>query len=641
MTLLPQLLSFQAYSRCLRLFFIIAFLLIIFISNTTSQVNTTLKFDYFSPKDGLSGTSVLCILQDQQGFLWFGTTGGLNRFDGLSFKEYKNIPGDSTSLSNNYIQAIVEDRNGLIWVGTGTGLSCFDPTTEKFKVYKADVNNPFSLEGDNVYSLFEGHNGDMWVGTLGGGGLHRLDRRTGKFYSFQHDPNDPTSISHDEILSIFQDRWGSLWVGTYGGGLNQMDLEKETFIRYQHDPQNPYSLPDNNIVDILEDDKGKLFLGSLNGGTIRFDQNQNRFYTNRSYWAWSLHKDQRNRLWVAAGGPGIFLFDKNLESPTRIFRSDLADPFSIRTNATRVIHQDREGNYWFGNWDAGVNRLSRTAELFEYLPQAAENKIGLQGLFIASIHEDTEDDVLWISDGLGLNRWDRGEQTIKHFRSGQNSSNQFRAIVQSENNILWLGGTFGLRSFDSKKEKFKAHPFVINGEQNRETLIIHDLLISKNGLLWIASERNGLIKMNLETGEFQKYGSMPNSKNIITLYEDHNNHIWFGSNSISSLDPEQETFTHYINDPNNPNSISPGLVYSIYEDRHGNIWVGPSGGGLNKLDRQTSSFTHYRKEDGLPGEMVFGILEDKKGNLWMNTNRGLCKFNPETEQFYQFDVLMG
>jgi hypothetical protein len=161
-----------------------------------------IRFEYLTVEDGLPDNSVASILQDRQGFLWFGTKNGLSRYDGAEFTTYAYDPADPDSLSYNFVWCLLEDRVGNIWVGTlGGGLNKFDPVTETFVRY-------------------------------------------------QHDEADPNSLSHNFVWSIYEDDGGALWIATDGGGLNRFNPASETFVRYQHDEAASNSLG-NDLVRVV------------------------------------------------------------------------------------------------------------------------------------------------------------------------------------------------------------------------------------------------------------------------------------------------------------------------------------------------------------------------------------------------------
>ena len=190
-----------------------------------------IRFGRISLEQGLSQSVVEAILQDDKGFMWFGTEDGLNRYDGYEFVVYTHDPETLDSLSDNWIWSLYEDQSGVLWIGTNTGgLNRFDRETDQFMHYQNDPNDPHSLSHNAVRSIHEDREGVLWIGTWGGG-LNRFDRDTEQFIRYQNDVDDPHSLSNGNVFSIHEDQSGVLWIGTDGGGLNRFDRETEQFTR--------------------------------------------------------------------------------------------------------------------------------------------------------------------------------------------------------------------------------------------------------------------------------------------------------------------------------------------------------------------------------------------------------------------------
>ena len=189
---------------------------VLFSVNLEAQ-NT--KFEYLTPDEGLSQSSVQCIFQDKFGFMWFGTQSGLNKYDGYKFTKYYHSTKDSTSIGGDFINCIYEDSHGDLWIGTDGGLSLYDRNLDIFMTYRHLDNNLNSLSDSRVFCLYEDNHGQFWIGTTGGG-LDLLNRKENKFIHFKHNENDPNSISNDAIHAIVGDSEGNIWVGTENGGLN-------------------------------------------------------------------------------------------------------------------------------------------------------------------------------------------------------------------------------------------------------------------------------------------------------------------------------------------------------------------------------------------------------------------------------------
>ncbi len=216
------------------------FLLILIIINPLILLaqNQSIKFEHLGLEHGLSQSTVYCMLQDRQGFMWFGTQSGVNKYDGYKFTVYQQDVFDSTSLAQNVNNVMCEDHTGTLWFGSMNAavLNRFERETERFTRFSHDPNNPHSLSNGSVSVIYEDHTGTLWVGTSNG--LNRFDGEQEQFTRFSYDPEDSTSLHGYSVFSLYEDRSGTLWIGTERW-LNKFDREKELFIHYQHDPQNP------------------------------------------------------------------------------------------------------------------------------------------------------------------------------------------------------------------------------------------------------------------------------------------------------------------------------------------------------------------------------------------------------------------
>jgi len=270
---------------------------------------TGLRFSHLSTLDGLSQTRVSQIVQDDKGFMWFGTQHGLNRYDGYEFRLYVHDPDNLDSLSSAFIFALFKDHSGNIWVGCNQVLDRFDPRTEHFTHYKIEGGATPGL-GDTVVHISQDHDGMLWLST--GNGLHRLDPVTGQITHFRHDPADPRSLSTNDINWSGEDREGRLWVGNAnflaefdrqagkvvrriaisdpnhirffedrkgafwivhasGSGLALYDMANNIVIPYSFYSDNPPANSPTGIMGVVEDDAGDLWLGSRGMGLLKFD----------------------------------------------------------------------------------------------------------------------------------------------------------------------------------------------------------------------------------------------------------------------------------------------------------------------------------------------------------------------------------
>jgi len=622
------------------------------------------KFERIGPEHGLSQSSVYCILQDHQGFMWFGTDGGLNKYDGYNFTVYRHDAENPQSLSNGTIMALYEDRSGVLWIGTYGGLNKFDRENEAFIRYQRDPENLSSLSGAFVLSLAEDHTGALWVGT--NRGLNKLvlskaegsDRETETFTCYQHDPKNPNSLSENRIRSLYVDRAGVLWIGIVGGGLNKFDQEKQIFTRYQHDPGNPNSLSDNFVWSIHEDHAGMFWIGTQ-GGLNKFDRERETFTRYQhdpknpnslsEDEILSFYEDRAGILWIGTDGGGLNRFDRERQIFTR-YAYDPKNPNSLRTNRIRSLYEDRAGVLWISVDGAGLNKIDRTKEKFTHYQHLPENPNSLSNNRVKSLYED-HSGVLWIGTDWGLNKFDREKEKFTHYQHDPTnpkslSENRVRPLAEDRAGMIWIGtNSGGLNKFDPEKEIFTHFKHDPQNPNSLSDNVVWSLLADRAGTLWVGTYVGGLNMLNRETETFTRYQYDPDNPNSLndtivrSIYEDRAGMLWIGTDGgFNKFDRAKGTFTRYKHDPQNPNSVSSNRVRPFHEDRSGMLWIGTWGGGLNKYDREKEIFTRYNVRDGLPDDVIYGILEDDLGNLWISTNNGLSKFNPQTKRFKNYDI---
>ncbi|MCP2606550.1 ATP-binding protein [Candidatus Aminicenantes bacterium AC-708-I09] len=595
------------------------------------------------------------IIQDKQGFMWFGTEDGLNRYDGYEFKVYRNDHDNLNSLNYNYIKVIYEDSKGNLWIGTyGGGLDKFNPQQEKFIHYKYEVDNPYSLSNNYVTSIFEDKFGVLWIGTEEG--LNKFDSKKGRFIRYKHDINNPDSLSSDFITCIYEDSKGILWIGTENG-LNKFDRENERFIHYFHEPKNPHSISNNYIYSIYEDHLGNLWIGTYGGGLNRFDRKTGKFihykYNARNPNSLSnnyvrvIYEDSSGTLWIGTED-GLNQFNRKSENFFR-FKHRPYDLNSLSNNEIYSIFEDRAGVLWIGT-RVGLNKLNQKSKQFIHYYSIPNDPNSLSNNYVRAIYED-DDGILWIGTYGGLNKFNRKKGIFKHYIANPNdltslSSNRVMAICGDGPNILWIGTENGLNKFNKKTEKFIHFKSEIGNPWSLSSNFIRVVYKDRDGNLWIGTD-NGLNKFERKTGKFIHYKHNPKDPNsisnnfIYSIFEDSRGTLWIGTlKGLNKFDRKKNIFKKYFVIPGDSRSLNNNEILSIYEDSRGILWVGTAE-GLNKFDRNREIFTHYTTKDGLPNNLIYDILEDREGNLWLSTNKGLSKFNPVQEKFRNYDVSDG
>jgi len=620
-----------------------------------------LRFEQISLREGLSQSSVYAILQDSSGFLWFGTEGGLNKYDGYQFTVYKHDPDNPDTISDNIISALFEDREGNIWAGTGLGLDRLDRATGTFTHYQNDPEDPDSLSGTTVWAILEDSQGTLWLGT-NDGGLNRLDRSTGKFTHFRHDPADPDSIAGDSVKALYEDRQGVLWVGT-DAGLDRFNPDRGSFTHYPRPVINEGNPNSSLVLTIYEDRQGNLWAGTNGNGLGRFDRSSATWtdYLNdpddpNSLTAdvvWAVLEDRAGRLWMGTDGGGLDYFDPQGDLFYH-YRHDPNRIDSLSRDAVRSLYEDRSGVFWVGTYGGGLSKSNHNVDKFTLYRQEAGAANSLSDNYIWSVVQDSEG-ALWLGtfDG-GLNRLDRQTGSVTVYRNNPRDPNSLsspdvRAVLIDSQGFLWAGtGAAGLNRFDPETGTFTqfhhdpADPDSLISDQ------IRVLFEDGSANLWVGTFANGLDRMDRGTGAFTHFQSDPSdpaslsSDRVRALYQARDGRIWVGtSGGINILDLATGKFTRYLSDPDDPHSLSNPIVFAFYEDADGIMWIATFGGGLNRFDPASRTFRHYTESDGLPHNQVYSILADAEGNLWLSTNNGLSRFDPRTETFRNYGIQDG
>lgn len=636
-----------------------------------------LTFEQISIEHGLSQSIVYCILQDQKGFLWFGTEDGLNKFDGYNFTILRHDPHQANSLSYNEIRAMYEDSSGALWIGTFFGgLNKYDPAKQRFTNYRNIPGNPQSLSHNNVRVIYEDKSGNLWIGT--DDGLNKFDRTKEGFTRFQHDADTPNSLSDNVVNAIYQDRTGILWIGT-NGGLNALLLgasdASPTFQHYRHDPGDRRSLSNDNVTAIYEARAGALWIGTQNGlnqlisaagaqashAFVRY-QNDLRHSNSLSHNdIRALFEDKDGTLWIGTNGGGLNLLDRERKTFTR-FQNNPHEPASISYNQIYVICEDRSGIIWLGTYGGGVNKVVNRQKPFALYQPDPNNPNSLPQEIVWALYED-ENGILWIgTHGGGLTRFDHKKNQYTHFQHDPNnlnslSNNIVRLIypARGDPHVLWIGTHGGgLNCFDLKSGKFTRYLH----DPNDPTSISHNELRSiyqdLSGALWIGTNGGGLNKLSLNANaasppKFTRYQHDPNNPTSLSndfvraIYEDPHEAgqvLWIATQGggLNKFDRRTETFTHYRADASLPNSLNNDYILCLHADQAGLFWLGTWGGGLNKFDREKGVLAYYTIREGLPSNEIYGMLEDGSGNLWISSNHGLSRFNPAAEVFKNYSV---
>lgn len=645
--------------RCLLVFFLATWLAVAAMTTgiaadapPATPVNrppATERFRRLTIEDGLSQSTVVSQLQDHEGYLWFGTQDGLNRYDGYEFRVFRADPNQPGSLAGNRVYALFEDQEKTLWVGTNGGLSRYDRSHGAFvnlpvtpltaggaasarvnaivedrkgtlwigtnesgvaaiganrsaepKFYRYDGGNPRSIGGNRITGMTIDPNGTLWFGTTSG--LCRFRPETNDFERFYGNSAAPAELRAARVIrTLAADREGRLWLSVEPGAL-RFDPRTGACDRFLPDPKAPLGLSNDFVQSFAEDRNGDVWIGTLRG-LDKYETRTNRMVRyNRTTLPdvfdqddiLSMYQDRAGALWIGLQGNGLILYDPALHP----FRRIVADP-GMRDREVRAIYEDKEGIFWIGVSE-GLRRYDPVTGTSKLFLERENDPTSLPGNRVYAVHEDRAGN-FWVATEKGLARFDRKTETftrLLHDRGDPTTigNGPVRVIYEDRAGELWFGTSSGISRLDRATGKF--------------TRIEHD----------------------------PKNPESINSGSLRAIYEDRAGRFWIGTaeGGIGRMDRTTGKFRRILVDPKNPKGPASNYIYAIHESGDGLLWIG-TGGGLHRFNPADESFEVYSLKEGLPSAAIYGVLEDRAGTLWFGTNAGLARFDPRTKRVRVYD----
>ena len=636
--------------------FTISSLVSFFISSISFVVaqEPRIEFERVSITQGLSQSEVNCILRDRQGFMWFGTQDGLNRYDGYTFTVYRHNPSDSNSISDNYVTALAEDRGGNLWIGTQNGLNEFDPGRGRFRTFVPPPGSGGGPAGKFISSICEDSDGGLFVGSLGGE-LYRLETARGRWSPVRWDSAAGGGTGSAAVLAIAGDREGKVWVGTRGEGLAELDRSGGIRARYRHTPGLETSLSHEIVQCVLEDRRGNFWVGTSHG-LNRLDRRSGKFKRYafgrdpRSVYAnyiFCIFEDQTGALW-AGTDEGVQLYDAE-QDRFRHIESRPEDPEALSDDAIMSIY-DAGGVVWFGT-KRGLNKYCRYRKKFQNYRHRPGEQNSLSDNKVWSVYSDREG-VLWVGSNGGLDAIDRKSGRTVHYRHNPSdpaslSNNSVMSILEDESGVMWLGTWGGgLNRFDRKTGTFKRFIRRASDSLYSSDNTVVSMAEDKNRTLWLATY-GGMAAFDIGEERFRSPGkTAPGCAELFhdpvrVVRADLHDRIWAGtSQGLLALDLRSGSCTAFRHHLPDPSTLSDDRVLSMGGSGDDRLLVGTEE-GLNLFSPSSGASIRFTVANGLPNDVICGILEDARGNLWISTNKGLAMLNPATGKVRTYDMADG
>ncbi len=600
----------------------------------------SLKFKNISLNEGLSQSSVLCILQDKKGFLWFGTRDGLNRYDGKKFTKFSYDSQDSNSISHSFIKTIFEDKAGTIWVGTANGINKYVPESNSFKKYYFKKDKSKS----EIWSIVQVDKKHLWVGT--NSGIKQINTEDGSVSELIL--NEKLFLSPTRALLVSKNN--TIWIKNTKN-VGSYNLNSKLVQYYKYPEITLAETFNSNPSDLFEDKSGNIWLGSKDGLSI-FNKKLSAFETFKINGVTEIRDAVRNiiedysgKLWIGTY-EGLFVINKEKTQFSRIIH-DENDANSISQNSIYSIIEDSRKDIWIGTYAGGINYFDRSFDPFKSYA-AGTNNSRLDYKVVSSFVEDDLKN-LWIgTEGGGLNFYNSQTGKFLYYSKNQSnpsslSSNNVKSLIKDHAGNLWIGTHDGGLNFLNPKQSpyiFKKYLSSADNKQGLSNNRVISLLEDSKYNIWIGTSGGGLNIFNAVSksispikDSLQFVGEIIYS---ISKYNNPNELLIGGENGLAkiNINTKKWTLINY-NGQSKINTIT-RAVLCTFIDKDNNIWIGTEGDGLFCYNEKMNKFTKYGVSQGLPNDVVYGILPDNKGNIWLSTNFGLSRLNLNTRQFKNF-----
>ena len=583
-------------------------------------------FRHLTVDDGLPQMSVIDIVKDHRGFMWFATTDGVARYDGYEFVTFRHDPADPHSLPTNNVNTMVLDSAGLLWVGTDTGLAVINTNSLAY------VAVPQFSRAGPVIELFRQQE-TVWL---------LLKQQLYQFRGLQNvrsvklpsTAGTRHSIIPAEGKLLFRDAGQLLWWLAADNTWLPAELPAltESSGLYQAGESLFWFTPEQFYVAPLNDISA-----------MRSVEWPTRYAKHLMTLVSFVHQRNNGDYWVGIHGHGILVFDNQLQFSDHI-KSYPQSERSLSTAESKSVFEDEQA-VWVGLLGGGVNVFWKRENRFLQLSAQSEPSLG--DPFIRGVGEYEEALLVATNTRLAVYS-DNGlqyEQQKDISAEGECAHvNTFPVSYVTRRGELWVGGDnkqegdCNLFKLESERHVLTPARGLMAANNDKITAMFED----HEGYLWVAS-LNGLYRIAQQASEdfswLYEAAGIPKNQIIWHISQDADHRLWLATHhsGILLVDPLNQSVKRLHADSEPPNGLPPGQIKTVLHASNGVTWVGSSL-GLYRFDRKTETFSGFTVKDGLANAHIYGLLEDDAGNLWMSTNDGLSRFSPSSGQFWNLSV---
>lgn len=601
-------------------------------SAAASVSNGIYSFNKITTKEGLSHSTVYTITQDHKGFIWIGSREGLNRYDSYGITTFYSEQGDSSTLSSNVITALLSSSDSCLYIGADQGFNVYDDKKDTFRRIQY---NGASI--GMVHNLYESSEHAIYI--CSSNGLFKLD-----------DKKQLTRLMNEgAVLGINEYRKNIFWAVT-PGEIIMINQEGEVIRRYPQEALFSSGNVGGNFSCIFKDSEEQIWIGTQRNGLFNYVPKEDRFVPIKpgrmsnpveANVIKAINEDVRGNIWIGTES-GLFIYSKKEKSFSHYSQSFDNSVYALSDKSVYSIYRSRENIMWIGTYFGGVNFV-KPAEtgFYEIVPDGG--KKALSGKAVSEIIKDDQNRFWIATEDGGVTVFDKKKREFQYFTHSVDrnsiSSNNVHALQDDGKGNIWIGTLLGgVSRYDLRNRTFQVYKHNPGDPASISHNNVFSILQDSRGDLWFGTW-TGVNVYNPAKDNFTKFETSNFSGQFIyDMLEDHEGNIWFCSRhtGLFFYDVKEGTVTHFrAGDPEH--GLPSNNIISAYQDSKQRLWFGSLNGGLVQWNAETQKFASINRKHGLPNDNVYGILEDEHGLLWLSSNKGLCRYNPETGEILTFD----
>jgi len=615
-------------------------------------------FERAGRREDLAQNTINALVQDEAGFLWIGTQGGLHRWDGYEFLRFQHQPDKGDTLPDSFVTALAEDAEGRLWVGSSRrGISYRRSDSAHF--VRVPERTAAPSKASNINTMVHDPARGLWIGTAAG--LDLIDASLArKLVPLDEGPSgdvprDKAARSLPQILDLSLCANGDLWIAS-DAGLYRIARDARVATRVAA-AESAWTAVHCAAGDVV-------FAGSR-ARVLRLTET-------RVETIWpapgespppnvmiaDIDEDSLQRIWVAVRGAGLLVLARNGRLVAHL-RHDPRMPGTLPEDSVRKLMRDRSGLIWVGGDVHGFARTDPAGAKFSYLFDPGGGDDEVANINIRALLPEG-DHGLWIgTEGAGLKRYDLASRDIVNHAGPflatlpKDAGHALRVFAIRPTNVagkLWVGTNHGVFQYDPAQRHAAALPVDRDGTSGLPVPDARSLIVGRNGHLWIGTFDAGLVRHDPVTSTWQRWQVGDDAARslwhplVLALHEDRSGRIWIGTLAgLNVLEPESGRLYRIAKREETPGGLAGDLVRSIHESADGTIWVGTHN-GLNRTRTfrgEKTEFDTFTVGDGLSNDTIYGIAEDREQKIWVSTNGGISRIDPANRAIQNFGLQDG